>query len=435
MEKTPYSRSSRKGCQCEDGTYSINCCDGNSQGLGSLTGGGSSSYSFVDGSEDVYSVNGLIELVCSNLILTGFAISDTGVITLPTTNIGTITATSPASFDAVTEQTSRTLSVTITVPSGYTNTGQSIVCTTSSFQEAPILPTLACADITISGFAVAYDGTITLPTIDIGTISSTSPVSFDDPDVDTLRTLNVNITVPSGYANAGQTLPCTTSATQPADQPTLACSDITFTGLAVDFKGAITTPSVDIGTVSSISPTSFNGHVNTDTDRVVTVNVTVPSGYTNSGQTIPCIRPAVTQTAVKSFWVRYQQDEYGYALGQANSHSQACTRQTNDTLINFEFIHFGSADVPTMNDEVYIVQGRAGSQTNHCGYGGAGLGSYVIVQGHGTLIGQLATYGEPILCQVGHASGYLVEPAAAYRSADFTITTSTAGVTGYTSCT
>ena len=434
MERTPYPKSGRRGCQCADGTYRIDCCDGNSQGIGGLTGGGSSTIVFVDGSEDVYSVNGLSPLNCTGLILSGFSVSDQGVITLPTTNIGTIASTSPASFTSVTEDTSRTLSVTITVPSGYSNATEDIVCTTTAIQSAPVLPTLSCSDITFTGFAVSYDGVITLPSIDIGTISATSPASFSDPEVDTLRTLSVDVTVPSGYSNAGATLACTTTATQPGSQPTLACSDITFTGLAVDFKGAITTPSVDIGTVASISPTSFSGHVNTDTSRTITINVTVPSGYSNTGATLACSK-TVTQSAVKSFWVRYHQDEYGYALGQSLSHSQACSLQTNDTLINIEFIHFGSADVPTMSDEVYIVQGRAGSQTNHCGYGGTGFGSYRIVQGHGTLIGELPIFGEPILCQTGHSPGFLVEPSATLRSADFTITTTTSGVTGYTSCT
>ena len=122
-------------------------------------------------------------------------------------------------------------------------------------------------------------------------------------NVATQRTLTVNITVPSGFGNTGQNIACTTTATQPADQPALVCGDITFTGYAVDFKGAITTPSVDIGTVSSISPTSFNEHVTTDTSRTITVNVTVPSGYSNSGANLACTQ-TVTQTAVTEFWVK-----------------------------------------------------------------------------------------------------------------------------------
>jgi len=512
MDNRPYPKSGRRGCQCADGTYRIDCCDGDSQGVGSLVGGGSSSYTFVDGSEDVYNVSGLDPLNCNNLILTGFSVSDQGVITLPTTNIGTITATSPSSFTSVTEDTSRTLSVTITVPSGYSNTDESIICTTTAIQSAPVLadltcndvtltgfavaingaitlptvdigtisstspasfslvnvatlrtlsvditvpsgygnegntitctttatqplsPTLACSDITFTGFAVSYDGVITLPTIDIGTISATSPSSFDDPEVDTLRTLSVDVTVPSGYYNAGATLACSTTATQPGNQPALACDDLTFTGFAVDFKGAITTPSVDIGTIASISPTSFNGHVTTDTSRTITINVTVPSGYSNAGANLACTSATVTQSAVTEFWIRYTADNWGKAAGQNLSVSQGCALQTNNTLVNNKFIHLGSNNIPTMSDEVYIVNGRPGDGT--CGYSGGGFGSYFIVHGFATLIGDAATVGEKIACQAGNAPAYLTEPSASYQSADFVLTTSTtSGVTAITECT
>lgn len=354
MERTPYPRSGRRGCQCEDGTYRIDCCDGNSQGIGGLTGGGSSSYSFEDGSTGTtVNINGLTELICNNLTLTGFAVSDTGVITLPTTSIGTITETSPSSFDAVTQETLRTLSVTIEVPESYTNTGASIVCTTTAQQQAPILPTLECSDITITGFAVSYDGVITLPTIDIGTIESTSPASFDDPTEDTLRTLNVNITVPSGYSNAGSILACTTTATQTGVAVNLACEDLVFTGLAIDFVGNITTPTVNIGTVSSISPTTFyKNPVFTATSRTVTVNVTVPSGYLNSGQTLACSQ-TVSQEVAKTFWSPVSNDVYVYP---ETSISTACSRGLGVNSGYLQLIHNGDNNIPVLTDDFYVYR-------------------------------------------------------------------------------
>lgn len=355
MERTPYPRSGRRGCQCEDGTYRIDCCDGNSQGIGGLTGGGSSSYSFEDGSTGTtVNINGLTELICNNLTLTGFAVSDTGVITLPTTSIGTITETSPSSFDAVTQETLRTLSVTIEVPESYTNTGASIVCTTTAQQQAPILPTLECSDITITGFAVSYDGVITLPTIDIGTIESTSPASFDDPTEDTLRTLNVNITVPSGYDNAGSILACTTTATQAGEAFNLACEDLVFTGLAIDFVGNITTPTVNIGTVSSISPTTFyKNPVFTATSRTVTVNVTVPSGYLNSGQTLACSQ-TVSQAVAKRFWVKdySSASQPNYALPY--SLSGVCSAGLGINSGYLECIHDGDNNIPLLTDTILV---------------------------------------------------------------------------------
>lgn len=500
MERTPYPKSGRRGCQCADGTYRIDCCDGNSQGIGGLTGGGSSTIVFVDGSEDVYSVSGLSPLSCTGLILTGFSVSDQGVITLPTTNIGTIASTSPASFTSVTEDTSRTLSVTITVPSGYSNATETIVCTTTAIQEAPVLPTLeasdislsgfavsapgvitlpttdigtisstspasfavvdvdtlrtltvnitvpsgytnsggtivktttatqpltatlSCSDITFTGFAVSYDGVITLPSIDIGTISSTSPSSFGDPDVDTLRTLNVSVTVPAGYYNSGSTLSCTTTATQPGSQPALACDDITFTGLAVNFKGAITTPSVDIGTVASISPTSFSGHVTTDTLRTITINVTVPSGYSNSGANLACDQ-TVTQTAVREFWVKADSlnPTKGYPIDTSSNTCTGAIGEVSSGTAVIKLIHDGSSSIPSNTDRFYAGEDLGG-------------GIYNPVRSSG-----FTTYGSYLTSTSGYVSCHLTDPATYTQltSPDFYMYSASSGdgITSTGSCT
>ena len=357
MERSPYPTSGRRGCQCKDGTYSSKCCDGESQGIGGLTGGSVSYYNFVDGSEDVNNINGLIDLSCNNINLEGFSITAKGVITSPNTNVGTITSISPASFDMVTIDTPRTLSVSITVPSGYSNSTQTIVCTTTAIQPKEIFPSLECSDITITGFAVSYDGVITLPTIDIGTIESTSPASFDDPEEDTLRTLNVNITVPSEYSNEGSILACTTTAIQVGEASTLACEDLVFTGLAVDFIGNITTPTVNIGTVSSISPTTFaRSPVFTPTSRTVTVNVTVPSGYTNSGQTLACSQ-TVSQEVAKTFWAKdasnLGDDRYTYP---DTSTSAACSRVLGINSGYLQLIHNGDNNIPVLTDDFYVYR-------------------------------------------------------------------------------
>ena len=270
----PSPQDDRRGCLCWDtNTYSRECCDGDdyhSQGIGSITG------------------SGLLDLDCSLITLTGFAVSQDGTVTTPTTDIGTITQTSPSSFSIVDVDTERTLTVTIEVPSGYNNLGQTIECTTTATQV--LTPTLSCSDITLSGFAVAQDGTITEPTTDIGTISDTSPTSFALVNVSTVRTLSVDITVPSGYYNVGSTITCTTTATQPLT-PTLSCSDVTISGFAVSNLGVITLPTVDIGTILSTSPASFD-IVSTDTLRTLTVNITVPLGYYNIGDTLVCTTTA-----------------------------------------------------------------------------------------------------------------------------------------------
>jgi hypothetical protein len=263
-------RGSRRACLCKDGrTYSRKCCDGEliNQGIGSVSAP---------------------SLGCQDLTLSGFNVSIDGTITLPTSDIGTITATTPASFAAVDTSTERTLTVSILVPSGYSNAEKTIQCTTTATQ--PATPTLSCGDITLSGFAVSQNGIITLPSTDIGTISSTSPASFAIVDVSTVRTLNIDITVPSGYFNTGSTLNCTTTATQPLT-PTLACEDITISGFSVDENGAITLPTLDIGTISSSSPASY-ATVSTDTVRTLNLDIIVPAGYFNAGSTLACTTTA-----------------------------------------------------------------------------------------------------------------------------------------------
>lgn len=351
MERTPYPKSGRRGCQCADGTYRIECCDGNSQGIGGLTGGGSSTIVFVDGSEDVNNTSSGGELTCSNININGFSVDGNGVITLPTVNIGTIVSTSPSSFATVSQITSRTLTVTITVPAEYENEGDDIICTTTASQpiyqldtdgdgipddidtdddgdglldededgfgtdpldadsdddgtddgqedqdgdgvlnEDEILVDLACSDITLSGFAVAQDGTITLPSTDIGTILSTTPSSFDanSGNANISRTLTVTIDVPLGYKNADSTIDCTVTADQPYAVP-LACGDITFTGFAVAGNGVVTLPTLSEGSIASSTPTSFNANTGASAvSRTVTLTITVPSGYSNSGNTIDC---------------------------------------------------------------------------------------------------------------------------------------------------
>jgi|TARA_R100000482_G_scaffold124887_1_gene79654 hypothetical protein len=154
------------------------------------------------------------------------------------------------------------------------------------------------SSLTLTGFAVAQDGTITNPTSDIGTVSSVTPSSFSIVDTNTSRTVTVCVIVPEGYANTGESI-CTTDTVTQLATPTLACNDITFTGFAVSQGGVITTPSIDIGTISSTSPSSFDT-VSEDTVRTLNVNVTVPSGYFNTGSTLACTTTA-TQPAIGEY--------------------------------------------------------------------------------------------------------------------------------------
>ena len=102
--------------------------------------------------------------------------------------------------------------------------------TTGKINELNALETGAftSASVTVSNFAVAEDGTITAPTIDIGSLQSVvyvnattdagETVGFDyfPVSTNTTRTAQLTITAPSGYTNAGQNIIMSTTAVQPA---------------------------------------------------------------------------------------------------------------------------------------------------------------------------------------------------------------------------
>lgn len=83
-----------------------------------------------------------------------------------------------------------------------------------------ILPRFTCADTVISGLSITADGTITNPTVTVGTFHSTEPSSFGTVSVDTVRNVQVLVTYnatthrpPSGTSNE---IYCIVQFTQPA---------------------------------------------------------------------------------------------------------------------------------------------------------------------------------------------------------------------------
>ena len=102
--------------------------------------------------------------------------------------------------------------------------------TTGLISELNALETGAftSASVTVSSFAIAANGTITAPTINLGSLQSVvyvnattdagQTVGFDYNPVstNTTRTAQLTITAPSGYTNAGQNIIMSTTATQPA---------------------------------------------------------------------------------------------------------------------------------------------------------------------------------------------------------------------------
>lgn len=60
-----------------------------------------------------------------------------------------------------------------------------------------VLPRFTCADTVITGLSIAADGTITNPSVSVGTFHSTEPSSFGTVPVDTIRYVQVLVTYDS----------------------------------------------------------------------------------------------------------------------------------------------------------------------------------------------------------------------------------------------
>ena len=102
--------------------------------------------------------------------------------------------------------------------------------TTGKINELNALETGAftSASVTVSNFAVAEDGTITAPTIDVGSLQSVVYVNattdsgeavgfnYFAVSTNTTRTAQLTITAPNGYTNAGQNIIMSITTVQPA---------------------------------------------------------------------------------------------------------------------------------------------------------------------------------------------------------------------------
>jgi len=167
---------------------------------------------------------------CSDAYISGGSIAQDGTITDPTVN-GTITAksltsggTHITSHSANTTGSDRdvTLYFDITVPSGYSNAGDTVICDKTFSQPTASLPTFTCAIASLTNQAIYSSGAIVKGIANVGTISGFTPISFDSVTTDTSRTVTYSITPPaSGYSNSGGSdISCDITMTQPALRPT-----------------------------------------------------------------------------------------------------------------------------------------------------------------------------------------------------------------------
>tara|TARA_Y100001938_G_scaffold151112_1_gene246164 strand:- start:4122 stop:5642 length:1521 start_codon:yes stop_codon:yes gene_type:complete len=344
----------------------------------------------------------------------GFAVDDSGVISLPILDFGEITGyTSTASdftkdnFGEVSSDTVRTITLTILVPEGFSNVGEAIQVdvsatqplkvascntivsgtaladqtlaaggasvtlnyssnfsgTTSSFTDLANNPseldisldaantqititsknlpgvyfvfvrrldnssgcvdfadikvtvsaptvTFDCTTANLLGGAIAADGTLTTP-LAVGEITATketsggatvTSVAANSSGAAISKTLFYDITVPAGFSNTGATVECSKAYTQnsTAVTPTFSCNDVDFDDQAILVDGNVTAGVAKwhqapqgksdanyFLTITGFTPTTFPV-VQSLTRRDVDYTITVPPGFTNSGNSLTC---------------------------------------------------------------------------------------------------------------------------------------------------
>jgi hypothetical protein len=209
-------------------------------------------------------------------------------LTLSSNISGGSTTVYVSAYDNSTNSCTATQAISVTVNAP----GQTYACTNNGIAA-------------ISGGSIAQDGTITNPN-STGTItaikdtSGGSPItsySANNTGSDRSVTLYFDITAPGGYDNAGSTIECDLTFTQPSDLPTFDCNIANLNGQQISTKGVINSGSAQEGTISDWSPKSFDT-VTSDTSRTVTFYITPPaSGYTNSGGSDITCDKTITQPA------------------------------------------------------------------------------------------------------------------------------------------
>jgi hypothetical protein len=206
------------------------------------------------------------------------SVSSLGAVTFTVGNAVSVSITSTLSYDLVGADTSRTISVSIVVPNGFSNAGVTLTGTKTAIQPAR---NFAFADWT-GGISINQEGIVSATLGNASAVTFT-PASFPVVSSNTDRVVSVTVTPPSGYFNAGTPLAAVNvTVTQPAKLFTYSM----WTGvLSVSCDGVISATTGNAATPITFSPTSYPA-VDVATPRAPQITITVPSGYGNSGQTL-----------------------------------------------------------------------------------------------------------------------------------------------------
>jgi len=210
-------------------------------------------------------------------------------LTLSSNAIGGTTTVHVSAFDNASNSCTATQSISVTVNAP----DQDFECINNGINA-------------LAGGSIAQDGTITDPNTTAASInykseteggSAITSYPANNTGSDRSVTLWFNLTAPAGYGNAGSTIDCEATFTQPAALPTFDCEAANLNGQQISTKGIINPGSASLGSISDWTPKTFQ-EVTTDTPQTVTFYVTPPAtGYSNSGGSdIPCVK-TITQPA------------------------------------------------------------------------------------------------------------------------------------------
>ena len=208
-----------------------------------------------------------------------------------------------------------TLSITSNNRAGSTHiqvskkdSGSNTCTATQSIQvtvNAPAGQNFVCGDAGFFGGGIAQDGTLTEPST-IARITATKSTSggssisshtANNTGSDRSVTLFYDLTVPDGYTNAGATVECSNTYSQPASLPTFDCDNANLYGYAISRKGIINEGNATNGVIESWTPNTRFDEVGSDTPRNITFKVRVPNAasvWANANALIDCPKP-VTQ--------------------------------------------------------------------------------------------------------------------------------------------
>ena len=249
-----------------------------------------------------------------------FSINQQGILTLPTLDYGTITAVDTEKFATVTSPTSRTVTLTIQIPIGFSNTETDgfITCDVSATQPAFVAGTTCTQNVTASGSIPAQTITVggNSKTVDLssyfsgGSIAGYNIINFHtnlvtagiNSNTLTLTSNQIGGTKTiyieafesaSGTCTAVQSIAVTVNGLSSAFDCTAA--NLANGGGSIAQDGTITDP-VSIATITAKSLTSGGGHITSVAansggsaiDVTLFFDLTAPVGYTNAGATVIC---------------------------------------------------------------------------------------------------------------------------------------------------